>query len=150
MPRVQNRREEPLTDETSLSVAEQHFLANYIKLGNLVEAVKATSELRPEGKTYNALALTGQRLMKKPHIQAEYNRAVNEARQNTMATATEVLEYFTKVMRGEEKDQFGLDAPLSERTKAAQELAKRTVDIENRRNGESDQRIEIVLDWSRK
>lgn len=74
---------------------------------------------------------------------------MEEARKETQATASEVMEYFTKVMRGEEKDQFGLDAPLSERTKAAQELAKRTIDIENRASGKADERIEIKLDWSR-
>lgn len=72
-----------------------------------------------------------------------------EARTQSVAAATEVMQYFTRVMRGEEKDQFGLDAPLSERTKAAQELAKRTVDIENRMNGVTDQKVEIKLDWSR-
>lgn len=74
---------------------------------------------------------------------------MEEARKETQATANEVMEYFTKVMRGEEKDQFGLEAPLSERTKAAQELAKRTIDIENRASGKADERIEIKLDWSR-
>ena len=39
------------------------------------------------------------------------------------------MRYFTSVMRGEVKDQFGLDAPLAERTKAAVELAKRKVDV---------------------
>lgn len=34
----------------------------------------------------------------------------------------------TDVMRGKIKDQFDLDASLSERTKAAQELLKRNVD----------------------
>lgn len=72
-----------------------------------------------------------------------------EARTQSVAAATEVMQYFTRVMRGEEKDQFGLDAPLSERTKAAQELAKRTVDIENRMNGVTDQKVEIKLNWSR-
>ena len=72
-----------------------------------------------------------------------------EARTESVAAATEVMEYFTRVMRGEEKDQFGLDAPLSERTRAAQELAKRTIDIENRMTGVSDQKVEIKLDWSR-
>jgi hypothetical protein len=32
-------------------------------------------------------------------------------------------------MRGQVKDQFGLDAPLGERTAAARELAKRIVDV---------------------
>ena len=35
------------------------------------------------------------------------------------------MEYLTSVMRGEKKDQFDLDASLSERTKAASELARR-------------------------
>jgi len=72
-----------------------------------------------------------------------------ELKPETVATAQEVMSYFTAVMRGEVKDQFGLEAPLSERTRAAQELAKRTIDIENRQAGNSDQRIEIKLDWTR-
>lgn len=75
---------------------------------------------------------------------------MEELRKDTIATADEVLSYFTAVMRGEVKDQFGLEAPLSERTRAAQEIAKRTVDIENRQKGVADQSIEITLDWSRK
>lgn len=50
-------------------------------------------------------------------------------------------------MRGEVKDQFGLEAPLSERTKAAVELAKRTVDLDNKLNGKADAVVEIKLDW---
>ena len=59
------------------------------------------------------------------------------------------MEYFTRVMNGEEKDQFGLDAPLSERTRAAQELAKRTIDLDNRMQGKADNVIQIKLDWGR-
>ena len=67
----------------------------------------------------------------------------------TMATAQEVMEYFTAVMRGEVSDQFGLDASLADRTKAAQELAKRTVDVENRERGKADSVVEIKLNWRR-
>ena len=67
-------------------------------------------------------------------------------RANT-ASAAEVLYFFSKVMRGEVKDQFGLDAPLSERLKAAVELARRTVDIENK--GSTDNNISITLNWNR-
>ena len=52
-------------------------------------------------------------------------------------------------MRGEIKDQFGLEAPLSERTRAAQEIAKRTIDIENKLNGKEDNEIRITLDWAK-
>lgn len=57
---------------------------------------------------------------------------MQEAHKEAVMNAQEVMEYFTSVVRGEVKDQFGLDAPLSERTRAAIELARRTVDIENR------------------
>ena len=42
-----------------------------------------------------------------------------------IADADEVLQYLSDVMRGMVKDQFGLDASLQDRTKAAQELMKR-------------------------
>lgn len=74
---------------------------------------------------------------------------MDELRSESVATADEVMKFFTSVMRGEVKDQFGLDATLSDRTRAAQEIAKRTIDIENRRSGESDQVISIKLDWSK-
>ena len=77
------------------------------------------------------------------------NRIMEELKKESVATADEVMQFFTAVMRGEVKDQFGLDATLSDRTRAAQEIAKRTIDIENRQNGTPDQKIEISLDWSR-
>ena len=57
------------------------------------------------------------------------------------------MEYFTSVMRGEVKDQFGLDAPLTERTNAAKELAKRTVDVDLRKQGLADNQITVTLNW---
>ena len=88
-------------------------------------------------------------LKAQPNIKAEINKAMEGLKNDTIATAQEVMGYFTAVMRGQVKDQFGLEAPLSERTKAAQEIAKRTVDIENRNDGKADQLIAIKLDWSR-
>ena len=71
---------------------------------------------------------------------------------NRIASGQEVMEFFTKVMNGEVKDQFELDAPLSERLKAANELAKRTVDIANKVAGvtQGQNEVTIKLDWSRR
>ena len=49
-------------------------------------------------------------------------------------------------MRGEEKDQFGLDAPLAERTRAAQELAKRIIDTVNDADVAVPE-IKVTLNW---
>ena len=130
-----------------LSAIEQQFVTNYIRIGNATEAVRKIPNLperTPKGYYYLA-----NKLLKKERVQLEIKRIMDELKNETMATAEEVMTYFTAVMRGEVKDQFGLDAPLSERTKAAQELAKRTIDIENRNAGEPDQLVAIKLDWSR-
>ena len=50
---------------------------------------------------------------------------LEEKENKRIASQDEVLEYLTKVMRGEEKDQFGLDASLQDRTKCAELLGKR-------------------------
>lgn len=102
-----------------------------------------------EGKPRQLCFDRGQHLLNRPNVQAELGRIMEEIKQENIATAEEVMKYFTSVMRGELKDQFGLDAPLSERTRAAQELARRTIDIENRKEGNADQMIAIKLDWSR-
>ena len=59
------------------------------------------------------------------------------------------MEHFSAIARGEEKDQFGLDISAGDRIKALTELAKRTIDIENRVNGKADQKVEICLNWKR-
>ncbi len=87
--------------------------------------------------------------LRKPEIQAEYWKQMEMVRERDVADATEVMMYFTNVMRGEIKDQFGLDASLSDRTQAARELAKRTIDIENRMAGKPDAVVEIALNWER-
>ena len=44
---------------------------------------------------------------------------------DSIAQPTEVMEFFTRVMRGQVKDQFDLDPTLSDRLDAAKQLQKR-------------------------
>lgn len=135
------------TADTPLTPLEQKFVTNYIRYGVGVDAVRKTGIELPDESAYRGMAV---KLLNQANVKAEINRVINEElKPETVATAQEVMGYLTSVMRGEIKDQFGLDASLSERTKAAQELAKRTIDIENRQSGKADQRVEIKLDWSR-
>ena len=126
-----------------LTVQEQLFVNYYLETGRLRESVLAAGY---QSKSPSSL---GRRLLKKTAVAREIRRRVNKMARNSVMTAQEVMEYFTSVTRGEIKDQFGLDAPLSERTRAAIELAKRTVDIENREKGVADAQIAIKLDWTR-
>ena len=88
-----------------------------------------------------------QRLLRRKDMALALKVNSQELMRANTASAAEVLYFFSKVMRGEVKDQFGLDAPLSERLKAAVELARRTVDIDNKAS--SDRDIHITLDWNR-
>lgn len=135
-----------LTVDTPLTPVEQKFIYNYIENGGYIEKALRDTGIDVEPQTITDRAKT---MFARPNVQAEIKRIMEETRKDTIAMASEVMEYFTKVMRGEEKDQFGLDAPLSERTRAAQELAKRTIDIQNRKEGNADQVVAIKLDWSR-
>lgn len=130
--RLREARKIPLTP------VEERFVAEYIKSGNIAEATKAS------GYTGN-----GSTLLNKPNVQKRIRKVMRKLEKETVATAKEVMQYFTDVMRGEISDQFGLDASLSDRTKAAQELAKRTVDIENREKGKADSMVAINVNWKR-
>lgn len=116
----------------ALTVREEKFIAYYIECGNARDAVEKAGYFHTvkDTKARNRkLSQYGAALLKKPKIADEIGYRLRLLASRRIASAEEIMEYFTKVMRGEIKDQFGLDAPLSERTKAAQELAKRQIDI---------------------
>ena len=87
--------------------------------------------------------------LRKPNIVKRIKELRDKAAKPSIATSTEVMQFFTDVMNGKVKDQFGLEASLSDRTKAAVELAKRTVDLDQKMAGKPDATIEIKLDWKR-
>ena len=127
----------------SLTIKEAKFIDKYIETGNGQQSVVEAGYQTKSPRQY------AQRVMAKPYIAEEIKFRMENIKKSSIATAEEVMEYFASVMRGEIKDQFGLEAPLSERTRAAQEIAKRTVDIENRLAGKADAEIKISLNWNR-
>ena len=102
-----------------LNKKQMDFVLEYLKTNNITKsAIKA-------GYSPKTAAVQGSRLLTNVKI-ASYVEAVNERMESDkIADIQEVMEYFTSVMRGEKKDQFDLDPTLSDRTKAASELAKR-------------------------
>jgi len=73
---------------------------------------------------------------------------LNEKANDRIASQDEVLEYLTKVMRGEEKDQFDLDASLQDRTKCAELLGKRYLLFTDRIKADAnvDTTIKVTID----
>lgn len=126
-----------------LTQKEEKFICKYLETGNGLQSVVDAGYKSKAPRQY------AQALLNKNYIAEEIQARTEAMSKSTIASAEEVMNYFSAVMRGEIKDQFGLDAPLSERTKAAQELARRTVDIENRLQGKADAEIKISLNWNR-
>ena len=95
------------------------FVQEYMKTNNVRQsAIKA-------GYSPRTASVQGSRLLSNVKVSA-YINAINERLESDkIADIEEVMEYLTSVMRGEKKDQFDLDPALSERTKAASELARR-------------------------
>lgn len=128
-----------------LTEKQQRFVLEYIKTGNAVQSYMAAGYQA----RYMESAASASRLLKNAKIQSEITRLKKEEFQKNVASSEEVMDFFSRVMRGEVKDQFGLETSVADRIKAAQELAKRTVDIDNRIKGIADNTIEIKLDWNR-
>ena len=108
-----------MADANTLTKKERIFADEYIKTANATQsAIKA-------GYAENSASVTGSKMLRKPKVRQYIDAVMNERSKNTIATADEVLEYLTRVMFGEEKDAFGLDVSVADRTKAAELLGKR-------------------------
>lgn len=137
-----------ITEDTPLTAQDWKFVHVFIntELAQMKRLGKAVSDNRIK-KTDHAYAQYAYKKLQKPNVKKEIERLMAEMTKKTIADSNEVMEYFSSVMRGEIKDQFGLDAPLSERTNAAKELAKRTVDVDLRKQGVADNQLKIQIDW---
>ena len=90
-----------------------------------IETLNATEAARRAGYSAKTARSIGAANLTKVDIRSYIDERLKIIEENRVAGATEVLQYLTKVMRGQEKDQFDLDAPLTERTRAAELLGKR-------------------------
>lgn len=127
----------------SLTPKEAIFIDEYVKTGNGKQSIeKAGYSGKPS--TFSQVA---NRLLNKDYIAEEINFRLEKAKNESIADANEIMQYFTDVMRGKVLDQFGLEASLSERTKAAQELAKRQIDIPQKLQGNEQPKLTITVDW---
>ena len=105
-----------------LTPKQKKFCDEYLKLWNATQAAKNA------GYREKTAYRTGADNLKVPHILDYINARQEQIASKDIADIEEIMKYLTDVMRGKIKDQFDLDASLSERTKAAQELLKRNVD----------------------
>ena len=136
---------EPLLTHSGhkLTLKEERFIEEYVISSNGKQAVERAG-YSGKPSTFSQIAY---KLLSKDYIKEEIDYRLSSIKNDKIADAQEVMEYFTGVMRGEINDQFGLEAPLSERTRCAQELAKRLIDLQQRTGGNEPPKLTITVDW---
>ena len=107
-----------------LTPKQKAFADAYIETGNASEAARRAGY---RSKNMNNI---GSENLAKPCISAYIQSRMDELEAQRVASADEVMRFFSSVMRGEVKDQFGLDASLQDRLNAGKELMKRYAAVE--------------------
>lgn len=107
-----------------LTPKQKAFADAYIETGNQTEAA------RRAGYSEKCAKQVASENMTKPDVSAYIQSRMAELEAQRVASADEVMRFFSSVMRGEVKDQFGLDASLQDRLNAGKELMKRYAAIE--------------------
>ena len=126
MPKVTQTAGQMTHTGVLLTLKQSMFIDRYVETGNAAQAVVDV------GYKTNAPYAYASELLHKQPIKEEIEYRLKKRQSQKIADGREVMEFFTKVMNGEINDQFGLEAALADRLKAAYEIAKRTIDIENK------------------
>ena len=102
-----------------LTPKQKAFADYYLETGNATEAAKLA------GYSEKTARQIGTENLAKPYISEYIAERQKQLEDKRIADISEVLQFFTSVMRGEIKDQFDLDPSLSDRLSAGKELMKR-------------------------
>lgn len=107
----------------TLTPLEQAFISAFIICKNAAQAVVQAGY---KSKTPSAY---GRALLDRDYIREEIQYRLQKIEEAKIADASEIMRFYTSVMRGEVLDQFGIEASLDTRIKAANELAKHKIEI---------------------
>lgn len=102
-----------------LTPRQKDFCEYYLQTGNAAEAARLA------GYSKNSAQQIGAENLSKPVISEYITNRRAEMDKTLIADSDEVLRFYSAVMCGEVKDQFGLDPSLADRIKAAELLGKR-------------------------
>ena len=82
-----------------LTAKQERFINEYIK------DLNATQAAIRAGYSKKTAGVQGSTLLKNPNVSEEIKKRLGDIKSDSIADATEVLEYFTRVMRREEKEK---------------------------------------------
>ena len=117
---------------------QKAFADYYIETGNASEAAKKA------GYSAKRTDEAGRQLLRNTEVSQYIKERMDAVDKKRIASADEVIAFYTAVIRGEVKDQFGLDASLADRIKAADSLMKR-YNVADDRNRATKEKLDAVL-----
>lgn len=100
-----------------MNARQKAFADYYIETGNASEAARRAG--------YKGDKVTASRLLTNVNLTQYIKERMDALDKERIASADEVMQFYSDVIRGKIKDQFGLDASLNDRIKAADSLMKR-------------------------
>lgn len=100
-----------------------------------------TTSKYPEGVAHSC----ANRLLHRDAVKQEILTRTQEMRSEAIADATEILEFYTRIIRGEELDQFGLEIPAKDKISAAKELQKLIIEMPMKLQAQTDSSLAITI-----
>ena len=125
-----------------LTPKQKAFADYYIECGNATEAAKRAGYSEKTARYIASENLT------KPVISAYIAERQKQIEDSRIASAAEVQRFYSAVLRGEIKDQFGLEASLDTRMAAGRELMKRHERAEGQKT--DTRREAVIIELTRK
>lgn len=115
------------TQVKPLTMIQLAFVSAYIANGG--NGTQAAMTAGYKCKSQASYARQASDLLRQENVKEEISYRLNKIEEAKIADASEILRFYTSVMRGEVLDQFGIEASLDTRIKAANELAKHKIEI---------------------
>ncbi len=111
-----------------LTPKQKAFADEFLKCGNATEAAKRA------GYSEQSARQMGTENLSKPSISLYIQERQKQIDDERIADIAEIQRFYSSVLRGEVKDQFGIDASLETRIAAGRELMKRFEKAESNKN----------------
>lgn len=126
-----------------LTEKQRRFADFYLETGNAAEAA------RRAGYSKKNIGENAAKTLKNTKVSAYIQTRLAEIDAGRIATADEVMKFYTSVMRGEVKDQFGFSPSIADRLNAGKELMKRFSAVDDRQK-DALERLDALFEEFRK
>lgn len=122
-----------------LTAKEAAFINLYLSGAKLEECVKKAGYSQKDARKY------GKTLLKRKKIIEEIQHRNSERKSESIADGKELMELWTKIIRRQITDSYGMEVSIQDVLAASKELAKRTIDVDT--EADKAQVVTLKIDW---